>query len=138
MIDLIWYLSVIITSYLLGSLTNSKPNLLHDLSNLVLICYNLILSVRKSNKLETKSVAHVRSLAGRLQQLRWLVCYEQQGMTDVMDDVTVMQDLASGIKNRRKNSRGLCSLSGRIDKPFICYSFFPIFLFPDLIIIIQI
>jgi hypothetical protein len=58
-------------------------------------------------------------------------------MADVMDDVTVMQDPASGIKNRRKNSRGLCSLSGRLGKPFICYSFFFI-LFPNLIISIQI
>jgi hypothetical protein len=40
----------------------------------------------------------VRSLVGRLQQLRWLVCYEQQGMADVMDDATVMQDPVSGIK----------------------------------------
>jgi hypothetical protein len=48
-------------------------------------------------------------------------------MTDVMDDVTVMQDPASGIKNRRKNSCGLCSLSGQIGKPFICY-FFMVFL----------
>jgi hypothetical protein len=55
-------------------------------------------------------------------------------MTDVMDDVTVMQDPASGIKNKRKNSRGLCFLTGRIGKSFICYSFFPIFLFPYLII----
>jgi hypothetical protein len=102
---------------------------LHDRSNLVLIYYNHILYVRNSNKLETKSVAQVRSLAGRLQQLRWLVCYEHQRMTDVMDDVTVMQDLASGIKNSRKNSRMLCSLSGRIHKPFICYSFFSYFFF---------
>jgi hypothetical protein len=58
-------------------------------------------------------------------------------MADVMDDITVMQDLTSGIKNRRKNSRGLCSLSGRLGKLFICYSFF-CFLFPDLIIPIQI
>jgi hypothetical protein len=49
MIDLIWYLSVTIISYILGTLTNSKPNLLHDISNLVLICYNPILSVRNSN-----------------------------------------------------------------------------------------
>jgi hypothetical protein len=103
-IDLIWYLSVTILSYLLGTLTNSKPNLLHDKSNLVLMCYNPILSVRNSNKLKTKSIAHVRSLVGRLQQLRWLVSYEQ-GMTDVMDDVTVMQDSASAIKNRRINSK---------------------------------
>jgi hypothetical protein len=67
MIDLIWYLPVIILSYLLRNLTNSKPNLLHDRSNLILICYNHILSVRNSNKLETKSVVQVRSLAGRLQ-----------------------------------------------------------------------
>jgi hypothetical protein len=98
MTDLIWYLSIIILSYLLGTLANSKPNPLYDRSNLVLICYNHILSIRNSNKLETKSVAQVRSLAGRLQQLRWLVCYEQQGMTNVMDDVTVMQDPTSGIK----------------------------------------
>ena len=57
MIDLIWYLSVTILSYLLETLTNSKPNLLHDRSNRVLICYNPILSIRNSNKLETKSVA---------------------------------------------------------------------------------
>jgi hypothetical protein len=56
MIDLIWYLFATILSYLLGTLTNSKPNLLHDRSNLVLMCYNLILSVRNSNKLETKCV----------------------------------------------------------------------------------
>jgi hypothetical protein len=78
MIDLIRYLSVTMLSYLLGTLTNSKPNLLPNRSNLVLICYNPILSVRNYNKLETKSVAQVRSLAGRLQQLWWLVCYEQQ------------------------------------------------------------
>jgi hypothetical protein len=66
MIDLIWYLSVTILSYLLGTLTNSKPNMLHDRSNLVHICYNHILSIRNSNKLETKSVAQVRSLVGRL------------------------------------------------------------------------
>jgi hypothetical protein len=56
MIDLIWYLSVTILSYLLGTLTNSKPNLLHDRSNMVFICYNPILSIRNSNNLETKSV----------------------------------------------------------------------------------
>jgi hypothetical protein len=50
-------------------------------------------------------------------------------MANVMDDVTAMQDPASGIKNRRKNSRGMCSLSGQIGKPFICYSFFPVFYF---------
>jgi hypothetical protein len=61
---------------------------LHDRSNLVLIYYNHILYVRNSNKLETKSVAQVRSLAGRLQQLQWLVCYEHQRMPYVMDDVT--------------------------------------------------
>jgi hypothetical protein len=54
MTDLNWYLYVIIIFYLLGTLTNSKPNLLHDRSNLLLICYNPILSVRNSNKLETK------------------------------------------------------------------------------------
>jgi hypothetical protein len=54
MTDLNWYLSVIIIFYLLGTLTNSKPNLLHDRSNLLLIYYNPILSVRNSNKLETK------------------------------------------------------------------------------------
>jgi hypothetical protein len=43
MTHLIWYLSVTILSYLLGILTNSKPNPLHDISNLVLICYNPIL-----------------------------------------------------------------------------------------------
>jgi hypothetical protein len=56
MIDLIWYLSITTISYILGTLTNLKPNLLHDRSNLVLICYNPILSIRNSNKLETKSV----------------------------------------------------------------------------------
>jgi hypothetical protein len=86
MIDLIWYLSVTIIFYLLATLINSKPNLLYDRSNLVLICYNHILYVRNSNKLKTKSVAYVKSLAGWLLQLRWLVCYKQQGMTDVMDD----------------------------------------------------
>ena len=54
MIDLIWYLSVTTISYILGTLTNSKPNLLHDRSNLVLICYNHILSIRNSNKLESR------------------------------------------------------------------------------------
>jgi hypothetical protein len=49
MIDLILYLSVTTISYILGTLTNSKPNLLHDRSNLVLICYNCILSVMNSN-----------------------------------------------------------------------------------------
>jgi hypothetical protein len=68
MIDLILYLSVTIISYLLGTLTNSKSNLLpdrsnmvliyynpilggwlHDISNVVLICYNHILFVRNSN-----------------------------------------------------------------------------------------
>jgi hypothetical protein len=53
-VDLIWYLSVTTISYILGTLTNSKPNLLHDRSNLVLICYNHILSVRNSNKLESR------------------------------------------------------------------------------------
>jgi hypothetical protein len=42
-----------------------------------------------------------------------------------------MQDPASGIKNWWKNSRGVCFLSGRIGKPFIFYSFFLLFLFPD-------
>jgi hypothetical protein len=46
-------------------------------------------------------------------------------MADVMDDVIVMQDPASGIKNRRKNSRELCSLNGRIGKPFICRFNYP-------------
>jgi glycerol uptake facilitator-like aquaporin len=68
MIDLIWYLSVITISYILGTLTNSKLNPLYNISNLVLIyynpilggwlhgrsnlvlmCYNHILSVRNSN-----------------------------------------------------------------------------------------
>jgi hypothetical protein len=66
-IDLIWYLSVTTISSILETLTNSKPNLLHNRSNLVLICYNHILSVRNYNKLETKSVARVRSLVGWLQ-----------------------------------------------------------------------
>ena len=72
--------------------------MLHDRSNMILICYNPILFVRNSNKLETKSVAQLRSLVGRLQQLWWLVCYEQQGMIDIMNDVTIMQDPTSGIK----------------------------------------
>jgi hypothetical protein len=55
-----------------------------------------------------------------------------------MYDVTVMQDLASGIKNRRENPRGLYSLSGRIGKPFYLLFFFFYFLFLDLIILIQI
>jgi hypothetical protein len=38
MIDLIWYLSVTTISYILETLTNLKLNLLHDRSNLVLIC----------------------------------------------------------------------------------------------------
>jgi hypothetical protein len=49
MIDLIWYLSVTTISFILGTLTNSNSNLLHDRSNLVFICYNLILSIRNSN-----------------------------------------------------------------------------------------
>jgi hypothetical protein len=49
MIDLIWYLSVTTISYILETLTNSKPNLLHDRSDLVLICYNPIISFRNSN-----------------------------------------------------------------------------------------
>jgi hypothetical protein len=53
---LIWYLSVTTISYILKTLTNSKLNLLHDRSNLVLISYNPILSIRNSNKLKTKSV----------------------------------------------------------------------------------
>jgi hypothetical protein len=97
MIDLIWYLSVTTISYILGTLTNSKPNLLHDRSNLVLICYNPILSIRNSNKIESR-IGNSEARSGK-----W--------------------------KNRSKNSRGLCSLSGRIGKPFICYSFFPIFYF---------
>jgi hypothetical protein len=35
---------------------NSKPNLLHDRSNLVFVCYNSILSISNSNKLGTKSI----------------------------------------------------------------------------------
>jgi hypothetical protein len=54
MIDLIWYLSVTTISYILGTLTNSNPNLLHDRSNLALTCYNPILSIRNSNKLESR------------------------------------------------------------------------------------
>jgi hypothetical protein len=60
MIDLIWYLSITIISYILGTLTNSNLKLLHDRSNLVLICYNHILPFRNSNKLETK-LLHDRS-----------------------------------------------------------------------------
>jgi hypothetical protein len=56
-IDLIMYLSVTILSYFLGTLTNSKPNPLHDRSNLVFICYNPILSIWNTNKLKTISVA---------------------------------------------------------------------------------
>jgi hypothetical protein len=37
MIVLIWYLSVTTISYILGTLTNLKPNLLHDRSNMLLI-----------------------------------------------------------------------------------------------------
>jgi hypothetical protein len=55
MIDLTWYLSVTTISYILEALTNSNPNLLHDRSNLVLICYNPILSIRNSNKLESRT-----------------------------------------------------------------------------------
>jgi hypothetical protein len=43
------YLFVTTISYILWTLTNSKPNPLHDRSNLVLICYNPILYVRNSN-----------------------------------------------------------------------------------------
>jgi hypothetical protein len=49
-------LSVTTISYILGTLTNSKSNMLHDRSNLVLIYYNPILYIRNSNKLETKFV----------------------------------------------------------------------------------
>jgi hypothetical protein len=49
MIDIIWYLSVTTISYISGTLTNSNPNLLHDKSNVVLICYNPILFVRNFN-----------------------------------------------------------------------------------------
>jgi hypothetical protein len=55
-IDLIRYLSVTTVSYILETLTNSKPNQLHHRSNLVLIYCNHILSIRNSNKLKTKSV----------------------------------------------------------------------------------
>jgi hypothetical protein len=48
-IDIVWYLSVTTTSYILGTLTNSNPNLLHDRSNLVLIYYNHILYIRNYN-----------------------------------------------------------------------------------------
>jgi hypothetical protein len=54
MIDLICYLSITTISYILGTLTNSKPNILHDRSNWVLICYNHILSIRNSNKLKSR------------------------------------------------------------------------------------
>jgi hypothetical protein len=40
--------------YILGTLTNSKPNLLHDRSNPILIYYSPILSIRISNKLESR------------------------------------------------------------------------------------
>jgi hypothetical protein len=56
MVDLIWYLFITILSYLLRTLTNSKLNLFHDRSNLILICYNPIISVRNSNKFKIKSV----------------------------------------------------------------------------------
>jgi hypothetical protein len=35
--------------YMLGTLTNSKSNLLHDRSNLIIIAYNTIISLRNSN-----------------------------------------------------------------------------------------
>jgi hypothetical protein len=54
MIDLIWYLSVTTISYILGTLTNSKPNMLHDRPDLTLICYNHVLSIRNSNKLVSR------------------------------------------------------------------------------------
>jgi hypothetical protein len=54
MIDLIWNLSVTTISNILGTLINSNPNLLHDWSNLVLIYYNPILSIRNSNKHESR------------------------------------------------------------------------------------
>jgi hypothetical protein len=54
MLDLIWYLSVTTISYILGTLTNSNPNMLPDRSNLILISYNPILSIRNSNKLECR------------------------------------------------------------------------------------
>jgi hypothetical protein len=110
---------LIVTSiyYILGILTNSNPNLLHDRSNLVLvyynpilggwlhdrsnlvlIYYNHILSVRNSNKLKSR-IGSSDARSGKWNK-----------------------------RNRRKNSRELCSLSGRIDKSFICYSFFLFFI----------
>jgi hypothetical protein len=56
MIDLIWYLSVTTISYILETLTNSNQNMLHDRSNLVLICHSHIIYIRNPNKLEPKSV----------------------------------------------------------------------------------
>jgi hypothetical protein len=38
-IDLIWYLSVTTISYILGTLTNWNPNLLHDRSNLGVVWF---------------------------------------------------------------------------------------------------
>jgi hypothetical protein len=52
--DLIWYLFVTTISCMLGTLTNWIPNLLHDRSNLVLICYIPIISIRNSNKLKSR------------------------------------------------------------------------------------
>jgi hypothetical protein len=70
MVDLMWYLSVPTISYILGTLTNSNPNFLHDRSNLVLICYNHILYIMNSvgtlnqgySLLQYEDVVHVRRL----------------------------------------------------------------------------
>jgi hypothetical protein len=51
MIDLIWYLSVTTTFYILGTLTNPNQHMIHDICNLILTCYNHILSIRNSNKI---------------------------------------------------------------------------------------
>jgi hypothetical protein len=59
--DLIWYLSVTTISYILGTLTNSNPNLLHDRSNLVLICYNHILHILGTLTNSNSNLLHDRS-----------------------------------------------------------------------------
>jgi hypothetical protein len=80
MIDLIWYLPVTTISYILGTLTNSNPNLLNDRSNLVLIYYNPILSIRNSNKLESR-IGNSDARSGRWnkkyeEKLTWVVFHK--------------------------------------------------------------
>ena len=41
-------------TYILGTLTNLNSKLLHDRSSMGLICYNFIIFIRNSNKLESR------------------------------------------------------------------------------------